>query len=425
MRAAPYVLALGVALFAAGSVAAQTAALLPLDDVPLAMPMGVTFQEKPGRGMMAPSSTILGDARGQSLYTFENDTVDKKGVPVSTCVDACATAWPPLAAPADAKAFGDWTVVNRAQGAKQWAYRGKPLYTHAADEKPGDVKGDKAENLWNVQVYAPDKGVKVPPGVAVRELAAANGWVFVNADAKPLYTNNDDVAAGKPTCVSGACILEWKPFLASQLSKTVGDFSVVTRGDGVAQWAYKGRPLYTYSGDREPGDTVGNGRDGVWRTAMLVRYPMPKDVTVWHNHFGGSTVVSATGMTLYTRGRGVGGVSGHSLRNAPRSPAAFGRKFGIQTCTDTCLQTWRPFAAPADAVAAGYWETIAREDGSKQWVYGGYPLYTFIGDLKPGQMNGVDIYEFLIDEESFQKYGSSGGGALRGAAALVWVAASP
>jgi hypothetical protein len=129
-------------------------------------------------------------------------------------------------------------------------------------------------------------------------------------------------------------------------------------------------------------------------------------------------------MTLYTRGRGVGGVSGHSLRNAPRSPASFGRMFGISTCTGACTQTWKPFPAPANAVPSGYWEVISREDGSKQWVYGGYPLYTFIGDVKPGQMNGVDMYEFIQDEGNFKTFGSNGG-ALRGAAALVWVAASP
>lgn len=410
--------AVTLGLFAASAMA-QTAALLPLDDVPLATPPGVTFQEKPNKNFMAGPTPILGDAKGKSLYTTDKDAVGK-----SSCVDACATTRPPLVAPADAKAFADWSVVSRADGVKQWAYQGKPLYTFAQDAKPGETKGDKVDNVWNVLAYAPDKGVKIPPGVSVRELAAANGWVFTNADAKPLYTTDDDLAAGKPTCIGGACALSWAPFLASQLSKSVGDFSVVKRGDGVSQWAYKGRPLYTHAGDREPGDTVGNARDGKWRAAMLVRYPMPKDVSVWHNHFEGSNLVSATGMTLYTRGRGVGGVSGHSLRNAPRSPAGFGRMFGISTCTGACLQTWLPFKAPADAVPAGYWELAMREDGAKQWVYGGYPLYTFVGDVKPGQMNGVDSYEFLQDEASFKTFGSNGG-ALRGAAAMVWVAASP
>jgi predicted lipoprotein with Yx(FWY)xxD motif len=413
-------LVLSAALLLSGAAFAQTAALLPLDDVPLATPPGVTFQEKPGKGMMAPATMILGDMKGKSLYTSDKDAGGK-----SACVNECAKTWPPLAAPADAKAFGAWSVVSRTDGAKQWAYQGKPVYTHAVDEKPGDVKGDKAEeNAWNVLAYTPDKGVKMPPGVSVRELAAANGWVFTNADAKPLYTTNDDLAAGKPTCISGPCAQKWRPFLASQLSRPVGDFSVVSRNDGVSQWAYKGRPLYTYTGDREPGDTVGNALEGKWRTAMLVRYPMPQDVSVWHNHFNGSNLVSAKGMTLYARGRGVGGVAGHSLRNAPRSPAGFGRMFGISTCTGSCTQTWVPFKAPADAVPGGYWETIAREDGSKQWVYGGYPLYTFIGDVKPGQMNGVDSYEFIQDEGTFKTFGSNGG-ALRGAAALVWVAASP
>ena len=42
-------------------------------------------------------------------------------------------AWPPLAAAAGAADDGDWTVITRDDGAKQWAYKGKPLYTYRAD----------------------------------------------------------------------------------------------------------------------------------------------------------------------------------------------------------------------------------------------------------------------------------------------------
>lgn len=38
-----------------------------------------------------------------------------------------------------------------------------------------------------------------------------------------------------------------------------GDYSVVTRDDGSTQWAYKGRPLYTWVKDTKPGDTSGDG----------------------------------------------------------------------------------------------------------------------------------------------------------------------
>jgi predicted lipoprotein with Yx(FWY)xxD motif len=81
---------------------------------------------------------VLTDSKGMTLYTFDKDATPGKSV----CNGPCAQTWPPLAAPADAKAMGDWTVVTRDDGSKQWAYRGKPLYRFAKDAKPGDMTGD-------------------------------------------------------------------------------------------------------------------------------------------------------------------------------------------------------------------------------------------------------------------------------------------
>jgi predicted lipoprotein with Yx(FWY)xxD motif len=68
-------------------------------------------------------------ADGKPLYTFARDTAPGK----SACNGGCATNWPPLVAAADAKDAADWTVVTRDDGSKQWAYKGKPLYTFAKD----------------------------------------------------------------------------------------------------------------------------------------------------------------------------------------------------------------------------------------------------------------------------------------------------
>ena len=51
---------------------------------------------------------------------------------------------------ADAKPSGDWTVVTRKDGGKQWAYKGKPLYTFHKDAKPGDATGDGVNNVWHI-----------------------------------------------------------------------------------------------------------------------------------------------------------------------------------------------------------------------------------------------------------------------------------
>ena len=69
------------------------------------------------------------DAQDMPLYTFANDTTPGK----SACNGGCATAWPPLAATDADTGAGDWTVITRDDGSKQWAYKGKPLYTFARD----------------------------------------------------------------------------------------------------------------------------------------------------------------------------------------------------------------------------------------------------------------------------------------------------
>jgi predicted lipoprotein with Yx(FWY)xxD motif len=82
---------------------------------------------------------------GMALYTFDKDAVNK-----SMCNGPCATNWPALAAPADAQNDGDWTVVTRDDGAKQWAYKGKPVYFWAKDSKPGDRTGDGFNQVWHL-----------------------------------------------------------------------------------------------------------------------------------------------------------------------------------------------------------------------------------------------------------------------------------
>ncbi|MBO1110397.1 COG4315 family predicted lipoprotein [Bordetella petrii] len=88
---------------------------------------------------------VLADQAGMTLYTFDNDSAGK-----SVCNDKCAKAWPPLAAAADAKAQGDYSIVTRDDGAKQWAYKGKPLYLFVKDTKPGEKHGDNVKNVWHV-----------------------------------------------------------------------------------------------------------------------------------------------------------------------------------------------------------------------------------------------------------------------------------
>jgi predicted lipoprotein with Yx(FWY)xxD motif len=94
---------------------------------------------------------------------------------------------------------------------------------------------------------------------------------------------------------------------------------------------------------------------------------------------------------------------------------------GVSTCTGKCTETWRPLAAPADAQAQGYWEVVARDDGSKQWSYRGFPLYAFVGDKKPGDMLGNDTYEIMGTDDPFK----AADVGIKGAGAMVWHTVAP
>lgn len=111
---------------------------------PMAQGAGAA-QMPPGVQQMkaANGTTVLANAKGMTLYTFAKDMPG-----VSNCNDKCAVAWPPLAAPADAKAMGNFTVITRADGTKQWAYKGMALYTWMKDVKPGDTSGDGVGGAW-------------------------------------------------------------------------------------------------------------------------------------------------------------------------------------------------------------------------------------------------------------------------------------
>ena len=90
---------------------------------------------------------VLATPSGATVYTFDKDVA---GSGKSACNGPCAQAWPPVMAEASDMAMGDWTIVTRDDGAKQWAYKGWPLYTFSKDAKPGDMSGDKFKDVWHV-----------------------------------------------------------------------------------------------------------------------------------------------------------------------------------------------------------------------------------------------------------------------------------
>jgi predicted lipoprotein with Yx(FWY)xxD motif len=90
--------------------------------------------------------SVLADSRGMTLYYFDRDDSGNK----STCDGKCAEKWIPLAANANAKATGDFTLIVRSDSSRMWAYRNRPLYTWHEDKAPGDTNGIDPSNLWHI-----------------------------------------------------------------------------------------------------------------------------------------------------------------------------------------------------------------------------------------------------------------------------------
>jgi predicted lipoprotein with Yx(FWY)xxD motif len=95
---------------------------------------------------MRSADNTLTNAAGMTLYTFDRDSAGR-----SACNGGCAASWPPLLADGDDAASGDWSIIARADGTKQWAWKGRPLYAWSKDQKPGDKLGDGFLNgAWHV-----------------------------------------------------------------------------------------------------------------------------------------------------------------------------------------------------------------------------------------------------------------------------------
>lgn len=90
---------------------------------------------------------VLVAANGMTLYTFDADKADSGK---SACNGPCAGLWPPFVAAATEQPSGSYSVLTRDDGARQVAYRGKPLYFYKSDQKAGEHTGDNFKGVWHV-----------------------------------------------------------------------------------------------------------------------------------------------------------------------------------------------------------------------------------------------------------------------------------
>ncbi|MGE3844088.1 MAG: hypothetical protein AB7I50_21150, partial [Vicinamibacterales bacterium] len=295
---------------------------------PVSTPPGITLQpmglaqgytrDKESATFLPRDQIVYADARGMTLYTRDADPLGK-----STCVDECAKTWIPALADPKAKVYGEWSLVTRDDGAVQFAFKGKPLYTYIKDVDVGSVGsnsparygrgkniGERGSRLavipddvpmpegWQPAFQYPLPLDAFPVGIGIKEVDDAAGLVLVNGENRTLYAFTGDLAQEKKLC---GAYCPWKPLPAPQLAAGKGDFVSVARPDGIRQWTYKGLGLYTYSGDLAPGDAAGDGQNAHFIVAHLQRNYMPPEVSVQVSRKLGKVLATAQGQSLYRR----------------------------------------------------------------------------------------------------------------------------
>lgn len=104
-------------------------------------------QDMMGPAMTAETElgTILVGPNGMTLYLY---TRDEPGV--SNCYDQCAVNWPPFFVEDESMAGEGWSIVERTDGTKMWAYNDMPLYYWINDAAPGDTTGQGVGEVWYV-----------------------------------------------------------------------------------------------------------------------------------------------------------------------------------------------------------------------------------------------------------------------------------
>lgn len=97
----------------------------------------------------------------------------------------------------------------------------------------------------------------------------AKGTYLTDFQGMTLYVFDKDTT-GVSNCYQG-CATVWPAYSsgATAQSQFPANISVITRTDGSKQFAWKGKPLYYYSGDKNPGDTNGDGIANIWHIVKL------------------------------------------------------------------------------------------------------------------------------------------------------------
>lgn len=213
---------------------------------------------------------LVTDSTGMTLYRFDKDTPDPAK---SHCEGKCAKTWPPVPAD-DASASADLNPtlmgsVTRPDGTKQLTLAGWPLYRYAKDKKPGDTNGQNVGGTWSASAPDGTKAGAERPALGVLN-SPELGKVLTDKNGRTLYLFTKDTPWPMKTACDAKCLEKWTPAppVTAADAKAAGiDPALLftfTTPNGTKQVAINCWPAYTFKGDKEPGQTNGQGVGGVW-----------------------------------------------------------------------------------------------------------------------------------------------------------------
>ncbi|MFG2297888.1 SCO0930 family lipoprotein [Streptomyces sp. NPDC048603] len=222
---------------------------------------------------------LLTDSAGFTLYRFDPDTAKP---PKATCEGDCAKAWPPVPA-GDVKAAQgqDPSLIGevvRGDGSKQLTVGGWPAYRFAKDAAPGDTKGQGVGGTWFALAADGKKASKAPaggggtvpagqPGLSVRKDPKLGDHI-IDKNGMTVYRFKPDTAWPMVSKCTGDCLAKWPVVAPVDKADTKGitdrNYLVLDRPDGKKQQTVDCWPVYTFAGDKKPGDTNGQGVGGTW-----------------------------------------------------------------------------------------------------------------------------------------------------------------
>ena len=138
----------------------------------------------------------------------------------------------------------------------------------------------------------------LPLGTELLQVSSTTklGQFLVDNNGKTLYYRIND-SANTSNC-SGSCSTTWPPLISSaptQSASVTGNVSTTTRSDGQSQVTYNGWPLYYFFGDKNMGDTNGQGVNNIWYVVSSDIAPAASPTPS-----GGLPIINASALTTNT-----------------------------------------------------------------------------------------------------------------------------